>query len=232
MRFFRRIILSLSSSVLLMTCRASGPSAQVSDFEIADGASADNTYVERPDGDAASRGPYDALDNPASERRYVMHRPKEPTAWFTRRLLMTSPQPSAKRINECRERVEAVIKDAPNLRALNEASLSLQATILNSPNLYHWCFYQIMADLDIRLENEAPLMSDKAEIFLTRMRALWVMAKALDQTLPDKGYMGYLRTRYTDINQNVFGRTLEIMDLETVRQSEVSAQKAAAAFDE
>ena len=89
-----------------------------------------------------------------------------------------------------------------------------------------------MADLDVRLDNETPLMTDKAEIFLTRMRSLWAMAKALDQTMPDRGYMTYLRVRYTDISQNVFGRNLEPMDIESLRHSGSRPLKSASSFEQ
>lgn len=205
---------------MLYSCRATTPQSQVNDFEVGQ---------EQDSQENVTQG-HSLADNPQQERKFIMRHPKEPTAWFTRRLLMTSPHPSAKRINECRERVDAAIKDAPNLRALVEVSKSLEDTIMESPNLYHWCFYQMMADLDLRLENDTPLMTDKGEVFLTRMRSLWAMARALDQTLPDRGYMTYLRVRYTEISQNVFGRNLETMDIESFRLESPGQSKAAAAF--
>ncbi len=218
---------------VIFGCRATAPQSQISDFEITDETSVDGGNggdVAGQNKQKSSRS--DLLDNPEEERKFVIYHPKEPTAWFTRRMLMISPQPSAKRINECRERVEAAIKDAPNLRALNEVSISLEKTILESPNLYHWCFYQMMADLDTRLDSETPLMTDKAEIFLSRMRSLWVMAKGLDQTMPDQGYLTYLRIRYTDISQNVFGRNLEPMDIDSFRGSGSRLLKSAGRFED
>jgi hypothetical protein len=58
------------------------------------------------------------------------------------------------------------------------------------------------------------------------------MAKALDQTMPDGGYMTYLRVRYVDISQNVFGRNLDAMDIESFRQSESRPLKSASSFIE
>jgi hypothetical protein len=205
----------------------------MSDFEVNDELSGDSSGAQGQRGKKDAFGSQNDLsDNPETERQFVMHHPKEPTAWFTRRLLMTSSQPSARRINECRERVEAALKDAPNLRALTEVSVSLENTVITAPNLYHWCFYQMMVDLDMRLDSDAPLMTDKAEIFLSRMRSLWAMAKALDQTMPDGGYMTYLRVRYVDISQNVFGRNLDAMDIESFRQSESRPLKSASSFIE
>lgn len=158
--------------------------------------------------------------------------PKEPTAWFTRRLLMSYPQPSAARINDCRSRVDSVATQAPNLRALDEIALTLEPAVEEDIAMYHWCFYQMMADLDIKLDADTSLMEDKALIFLARMRSLWVLAKSLDATNYSSTYMKYLRTRYTEINQNVFGRNLERMNRDTFTLPATGPGKPAAKFEE
>jgi hypothetical protein len=218
----KHFALGIVVGLTIISCRATTPQSQVTDFEVSESQDNGLSVVEDPN----------VNESPQDERKFTMRHPKEPTAWFTRKLLMTSQQPSAKRINECRERVEAAIKDAPNLHALAEVSLTLEDTIMEAPNLYHWCFYQMMADLDLRLENDTSLMGEKAEVFLTRMRSLWAMARALDLTLPDRGYMTYLRVRYTDISQTIFGRILEPMDIESFRLQKTGQGKSASAYKE
>jgi hypothetical protein len=165
-------------------------------------------------------------------KKIARKHPKEATAWFTRRLLMTSPQPSATRINECRGRVESSAASAPNFRELDEAVVVLETSVSKNENLYHWCFYQMMADLDLKLDSTASLMDEKGEIFLSRMRSLWVMARALDELNQSEVYMKYLRVRYTEISQTVFGRNLEVIDPNGFSLPTVGAGKAAARFEE
>lgn len=204
-------------------CRTASPQATVDDFQL-DGQ--EERQGEQQEGSAS-----DSHQATKNESKLTIAHPKEPSAWFTRRLLMTTPQPTATRVNECREKVDATVKDAPNLRALDEVSLSLEAVVTQSPNLYHWCFYQIMADLDLRLDTESPLMSDKADLFMSRMKSLWALGRAMDSGLETSLYITYLRVRYTEINQNVFGRNLETVDIGAFRMPASDAGKAAAEYD-
>ena len=199
-------------------CRTAAPQATVDDFELDDQEEEDLTSS-------------DSSQSIQHESKLAMEHPKEPTAWFTRRLLMTTRQPTASRVNDCREKIESTVKDAPNLRALDEVSLALESSVSHSPSLFHWCFYQIMADLDLRLESESPLMQDKADLFLSRMKSLWALGRALDTGLETSTYMRYLRTRYTDINQNVFGRNLETIDVKAFRLPTSGAGKAAKEYE-
>ncbi|MEI6399288.1 MAG: hypothetical protein WCO71_11005 [Pseudomonadota bacterium] len=200
-------------------CRTAAPQATVDDFQLDD-------QEDQEEGSASA-----SSQSPKNESKLTMDHPKEPTAWFTRRLLMTTPQPAATRINECHEKIDATVKDAPNLRALDEVSLTLESVVTQSPNLYHWCFYQIMADLDLRLNTDSPLMQDKADLFMSRMKSLWGLGRALDTGLGTTVYMSYLRTRYTEINQNIFGRNLETVDVNSFRMPTSGAGKAAAEYD-
>jgi hypothetical protein len=201
--FANSLILLFVVSNYFISCRSKQPQAQMTEFELADQFEEQTQVDDAGDLVASSQ---------KNEQQLVMSHPKESNAWFTRKLIMTSTQPSATRIAECKERVDSAVKDAPNLRALDEVVTLLKGTVSKSQNLYHWCFYQMMSDLDSKLELETSLMSDKAEIFLRRMRTLFALGKTLDQTSTNPIYLKYLRTRYTEINQNVFGRNLETMD--------------------
>jgi hypothetical protein len=195
---------------------------QSSQFGQAEGTSQDNLESSSGRGRALNWG---------SGTARILH-PKNPTAWFTRRLLMTATQPSATKIVACRERVESAVADAPNLSALDSVALAIQSEVGTQVIVYHWCFYQIMADLDIRLENNAPLMQDKAEIFLGRMKTLWVLGRALDNSAAQKIYLKYLNTRYREISQTLFGRNLETVDLDSFSVPTRDGGKPATEFDE
>ncbi len=162
----------------------------------------------------------------------LMPHPKEASAWFTRKLIMTSRQPSADSINRCRERVESVSSQATNLRALQDVAADLESPVSSNLRVFHWCFYQMMSDLDNSLAADASLMDEKAGIFLARMKSLWALGRALDASSTTGVYMNYLRARYTEISQNTFGRRLESMSAGDFRLPASSRGKPAEEFDE
>jgi hypothetical protein len=182
--------------------------------------------------DLSSDSALDSSTDSADGYGLTAPHPKEPTAWFTRKLLMTSRQPSSESISKCKDRVESTAGQATNLRALEDTAAGLEAAVNNNPRVYHWCFYQMMSDLDINLAKDAPVMEEKAGIFIARMRSLWALGKALDSANQTNLYMRYLKSRYTEISQNVFGRNLEPMDARDFRLPASDRGKSAAAFDE
>jgi hypothetical protein len=215
------IIVSLTVVGLYLNgCRSSRSQRESEEFQLTEG-----QQQTSDDEDSFSS------DDTQAPKSSLVH-PKEANAWFTRRLLMTVAQPSATKINECKENTEGATKDATNLRGLNEVAESLQATVEKRLNIYHWCFYQMMADLDQKLENDSSLMQDKANLFFGRMPALWAIAQSLDQATESPVYMNYLRTRYTDISQNMFGRRLEIVDLNSFIQKDPGRGKPQGRFSE
>jgi len=214
------IVLLSVVGVYLNGCRSSRSQRETEEFQLTEG------QQEIPDDYDSFNG-----DDTQTPKSRLVH-PKEATAWFTRRLLMTVTQPNATRINECKENTEGATKDATNLRGLNEVAELLQANVEKHSNIYHWCFYQMMADLDQKLENDSSLMQDKANIFFGRMPALWAIAQSLDQATESHVYMNYLRTRYTDISQNLFGRRLEIVDLNSFIQKDPGRGKPQERFSE
>lgn len=214
------IILLSVVGVYLNGCRSSRSQRETEEFQLTEG------QQETPDDEDSFND-----DDTQAPKSSLVH-PKEATAWFTRRLLMTVTQPNATKINECKENTEGATKDATNLRGLNEVAESLQAIVEKHSNTYHWCFYQMMADLDQKLENDSSLMQDKANLFFDRMPALWAIAQSLDQATESHVYMNYLRTRYTDISQNLFGRRLEIVDLNSFIQKDPGRGKPQGRFSE
>ena len=166
------------------------------------------------------------------EKSIKIQQPSKADAWHTRKLIMTFPQPDPQRIMECKEAAESATGHADNLRELNEATTAISAKISANTATYHWCFYQLMADLDIRLERDSPLLKEKADSFLSRMRTLWVIAKGLDEVRHTSSYNSYLRARYVEISQHVFGRNVENIDEDSLMVTAGKAGKTAAAFEE
>ncbi len=158
--------------------------------------------------------------------------PKQATAWYTRKLVMTSIQPSSESIKRCRERVEATAGQSTNLRALNDAANALEEAVDRHETVFHWCFYQMMVDLDQKLEHEPLLIDEKADLFLSRMRSLWSLAQTLDTVKDSDIYIPYLRTRYKEMNQTLFGRRLERMDMDDFRMKVNAPGKRAADNDD
>lgn len=66
-----------------------------------------------------------------------------------------------------------------------------------------------MASLDEKLDQPLSLMEEKADIFLDKMSRLWILAGALDGGDRPQLYMNYLKSRYTNISLQTFGRQLE-----------------------
>ncbi len=213
------MLLSITG-VYFVSCQTSDQQIQIDDLEL-----------DSSESSTTEPTPESSEESTALEGLNASH-PKEPNAWFTRKLIMTSRQPSSEGIERCKERVESTANQATNLRSLEDISADLERTVSDNPKIYHWCFYQMMADLDNKLAKEAPLMDEKSGIFLTRMRCLWVLASALDATNGTHRYMQYLRARYTEISQNVFGRNLEIMNARDFRMPVKDRGKSASSYDE
>lgn len=169
-----------------------------------------------------------------NEQKLAIAHPKKPDAWNTRKLIMTYPQPSPTRILECKETIESLAANTKNLRDLDEAALSIGTKVQQNKSQYHWCFYQLMTDLDLKLERDGPMMTEKSQLFLDRMRTLWVLAKSLDTSNANQAtaYNNYLRQRYMDISQHQFGRPVEVVDPDVLMQTAGKAGKPATAYQD
>jgi hypothetical protein len=64
------------------------------------------------------------------------------------------------------------------------------------------------------------------------MSQLWVLGTALTDATGRDLYVKYLRTRYTDISQNTFGRRLETVDPDALIMSKQGRGKSADSFNE
>jgi len=127
---------------------------------------------------------------------------------------MLHKQPPAQQILDCKENVESLALPTNNPRVLDDAALQLAEKVSGAFKVYHWCFYQLMTDLDLRLERDDSLLTEKSEAFLSRMKTLWVLARSLDREngISQNRYANYLRSRYIEISSSYFGRPLEVLD--------------------
>jgi hypothetical protein len=220
--FWRILAILLTAAAIGSGCRSTTPSSNDQEFSLTDSQSQDQQGDDFEDDDTES--------DLGSKTR--LSHPKDATAWNTRRLILSVRQPSASDISGCFETVVGAMKAAQNLQALEDASVSLQGNISKNSDVYHWCFYQMMADLDEKLDKNLPLMSEKAELFLERMSQLWVLGTALSDATGTDLYVKYLRTRYTDISQTTFGRRLETVNPDALIMSNQGRGKSAGSFNE
>lgn len=224
-------ILLASAMIVLLSwytgaCKSTSPQIQKEQFSSSNQESSDQDADEFDDSDDEDNEVTTALT--AST---VTH-PKEPTAWSTRRLIMTTRQPSPREIENCLDAVESVAKNATNLEALNDAAFDLQTMVTQQKITYHWCFYQLMASLDEKLDQPLSLMEEKADIFLDKMARLWILAGALDGGGRPQVYMNYLKSRYTSISLQTFGRQLEPSESYDSPAVRTVRSKSAGAFSE
>ncbi len=137
--------------------------------------------------------------------------PQEASAWATRVLVMTTPQPPAARVSGCLEQLRALAHEAADQQAMMLAEEQLAKILVKDPQLYHFCFYQMAVALDERLNARASLFDDLAPAFFDSMRGLWIFARALDRGGGGTRYFDYLKRRYVQISKTVFGRELEFV---------------------
>lgn len=137
--------------------------------------------------------------------------PEKPTAWHTRTLVATRPQPAPDRVFGCIEKVAAIAKEAGNQQAMLEAQAQTANLAAADAELYHYCFLQMMVKLDDRIVSGGALMTDRAGAFLDGMKALWILARGLDVAQGRSRYFEYLRARYVQLSQDHFGRDIEVV---------------------
>lgn len=135
-----------------------------------------------------------------------MRHPQKANAWATRMLVNTSMQQPQDKISECIEQISAIAKDSGNQDDMAKAVSQTRALVSQNLPLYHHCYYQIAARLDDRLAKGGALMTDMAYQFFESTKAMWIMARALDEVTGKKLYFSYLKSRYIQISRDTFGR--------------------------
>jgi hypothetical protein len=135
--------------------------------------------------------------------------PAKATAYATRVLLTTANLPPASELAKCADEIKAIAKASSNNELLAQAQMSLMKTVASNPTLYHYCFYTVMMELDQKLDEGGPLMTNLADQFFAGFRALWILGRTLDAASGTGEYFGYLRKRYVQMSKDYFGRDLE-----------------------
>lgn len=143
----------------------------------------------------------------ADEQTGLKH-PREANAWATRVLVSTTNDQPQDKIFECMEQIAAIAKDAGNQEVMRDAIVQTKTMVGQNLPLYHQCYYQIAARLDDRLAQGGVLLTAMANQFFDTMKAMWIMARALDAAAGGRRYFNYLRGRYIQISRDVFGRNV------------------------
>lgn len=137
--------------------------------------------------------------------------PEKPDPLATERLLLMVEQPHPGDVDRCLERVHNLSEVVNSDRALLAAKEAFTLEVLDDIFVYHWCFYQKMRTLDRNLTSFSVPYEEKGALFFETMKALWLLAQALDEVATDKRYFSYLRERYVQISREIFGRPVEIV---------------------
>lgn len=135
--------------------------------------------------------------------------PQKATRHYTKLLLLAYPQPGLTKINACMEQINTMAVRAGSQEDMIIAKNQLADLIDHDRQVYHYCFFHMMARLDQRLDEGGPVMETLAPIFLETMRGLWILASGLDGPEGKDRYFRYLKSRYMQISQDTFGRSME-----------------------
>lgn len=160
---------------------------------------------------AAKEDDEDEEDDDADGKAGTLPHPEKATAWATRNLIATHPQPSNEKVAQCMDDLAKIAADAGNPQDMLQAQVQAANLAAADVGLYHYCFYQLMVRLDERLERGGPLMADVATVFFDTMRALWILARGLDVATGRERYFPYLRERYVQLSKQHFGRDVEVV---------------------
>lgn len=135
--------------------------------------------------------------------------PKKPTRHSTRVMLLAQPQPPSSQINGCIEQINSIGQNSQSQEEMIISRNQLVPLVESNLFLYHFCFFTLVAQLDQKLAEGGPVMTQQAPLFLETMRSLWIIASALDNVEEDEKYFTYLKKRYLQLSEEVFGRQLE-----------------------
>lgn len=137
--------------------------------------------------------------------------PKEATSWNTQMIVMTNPLPSPEKLQACVDQMNAVASSAQSSEGMILAQKQAFYEVRQNKEVYHWCFYHSMMMLDKALLDDHMNTSylEKNNLFLKRIKSLWILAKGLDQSDGSDKYFKYLRYRYLELSNSIFGRNID-----------------------
>lgn len=175
--------------------------------------------AERQEG-TNSQNSSEALDNffleeqnERAQETEISKFPETANARDTRLLLVTSTLPAQDRLQSCQNEMKALAQNIRNLEDLILQKKRILYEIGQNSNLYHWCFFKLVTVLDNKLQNDdlGIRLEVRYQNFNLYMKALWILAAALNDTLSTRRYLVYLRTRYIQISRDFFGRQIDVI---------------------
>ena len=138
----------------------------------------------------------------------VLSHPETPDAFGTQALILASEQPQPEQIDRCKvylTSLAGVIDDDASLLSSKE---KLSQDISKEIPTYHWCYYQMVRNLDVDMTSSQFSFDQKGEKFFVGMKILWLLAKSLEEVTQDFRYFNYLKERYVQLNHDIFGRSM------------------------
>ena len=124
-------------------------------------------------------------------------------------MLLAQPQPPTTQISSCIEQINSIGENAQSQEEMVISRNQLVPLVESNQFLYHFCFFTIMAQVDQKLLEGGPVMTQQAPMFLAAMRSLWILASSLDSVDEERKYFSYLKKRYIQLSEEIFGRQLE-----------------------
>ena len=195
--------LPVSSCALFESSKGEDATA-LSDADLSNQADDRGGNEAEPDGKATSAA---AQPEPGD----TLPHPRQATAWHTRVLIDTTPQPKPENLRTCAEQLRTLALKSGNAQDLSTYETEVANMVHTDLNLYHFCFYQLMVRLDERLDVGGEMMTTMANTFFLSMKELWLLARGLDRAFGRDRYFAYLRHRYLQLSQTHFGRSLEVL---------------------
>lgn len=194
-----KLHISIFSILFITQCKTATENEQISDNEVAD---QENFEDEFSNGD---KKPAEFVQNGN------LRHPEEISEDATTLLLLTEDQPSDPELQKCESMLKSIAEKIFSYKGLEKAEQDLSELVTENPPLYHWCFYQLMSQLDIKLKSPVVDIQEKSKTFASSMKELWILAKIMGEESESNIYCIYLRNRYLQINLDYFGRRLEVV---------------------
>ncbi len=147
------------------------------------------------------------VDDEGYNPKKSLHHPKKQDANATF-ILISTQKPDAVKVQDCKKKLTQSVPKALSLKELQSASENVLIDVQFNLKNYHWCFYQMMVDVDLDLAQSKKSFEELGDIFILAMQKMYIIAHALNKVLGVNTYTDYLKVRYMQISQQKFGRVL------------------------
>ena len=147
------------------------------------------------------------LDDTNYNPKSSLKHPKQRDAASTF-VLISAQKPELLKVQACKQKLKELVPKPVAFKELVGMSAKMQWDVKLNLKNFHWCFYQMMVDMDQELAQSNRSFSEQGDLFILAMQRMYVTAHALGNILGVNTYMDYLRVRYVQISQQKFGRSL------------------------